>query len=226
MSHFTGFPQSLPEYFSALSKNNQREWFEENKSDYETLVKQPALQFIEAIALFVEKLTPPHKAEPRMNGSLRRIHRDTRFSKDKTPYNPRLHLVFWTGDHPNRSAGIHVVISASHFGIGAGHWGFEKHELENYRSAILDAKARKSLEKALIAAQAEGMVQTEPPLKKIPKGFEDAGDLARRKGMVVMNSREEGLAPQLFTPDCVDYVSARMKACLPLQAWLMQHVYK
>ncbi|MCP4184933.1 MAG: DUF2461 domain-containing protein, partial [Hyphomicrobiales bacterium] len=84
---------------------------------FQNIVVEPALQFIAAMQPIVSEFDPPLKAEARLNGSLRRIHRDVRFSKDKTPYNPRLHIIFWAGCHPNRSPACHIVLSAKHLGV-------------------------------------------------------------------------------------------------------------
>ena len=135
---FDGFPEQTLRFLQALHDNNDKGWFEAHRADYEQYYLQPALALIEALAPVAGALDPPHKAEAKQNGSLRRIHRDTRFSKDKTPYQPRIHLVFWTGDHPNRSAGIHLVFAHDHFGYGGGHWAFEKGALERYRDAVAD----------------------------------------------------------------------------------------
>ena len=82
--HFT---PALFKFLRELNKNNTREWFQANKDRYETDVRNPMLGFIADFAPYLEGLSPQFVAEPRRSGgSMFRIHRDTRFSKDKSPY--------------------------------------------------------------------------------------------------------------------------------------------
>jgi len=74
-------------FLDELAANNDRAWFEANKPRYEELVREPALDFIAAMAPELEKFAPHFRAEPRkMGGSLMRVFRDTRFARDKSPY--------------------------------------------------------------------------------------------------------------------------------------------
>jgi uncharacterized protein (TIGR02453 family) len=87
-----------PELFSFLAElraNNNRAWFGDNKHRYEEHVLEPALEFIAAFAPRLEKISPHIRAEARPSGgSLFRIYRDTRFSKDKSPYKTNLGIYF------------------------------------------------------------------------------------------------------------------------------------
>lgn len=224
---FDGLPRELPEFLAELKANNNRDWFEANKPRFQQVCVAPMLALIEALAPFAASLDPPHKAEARLNGSLRRIHRDTRFAKDKTPYHDHLHLIFWTGDHPNRSTGIHLVFGADGFGIGAGHWAFDADQLQRFREAMSDAQALKTLEAALTSAGADNQFPDEPQLKRVPAGFEGdglAGEMLRRKGLVVRTRAPEAYDKALFGPGAVDWLQGRMVAVVPVQAWLARHV--
>lgn len=225
---FPGFPHELPGFLHELKLNNEKAWFEANRERFEALAVRPALNFIEAVAGTVGGFDPPHHAVAKMNGSLRRIHRDVRFSKDKSPYNSWLHLVFWAGDHPNRSPSIHVVVSPGGFGIGCGQWALEPAQLKRYREAVMDPKRCASLEKALDAARECGCHLEAPALKRPPKGFENAqGSAAQyilQKGIVARN-RNEDFPDGFFDRRCVDTVLARMKMLVPLEKWLMDNLY-
>ncbi len=225
---FEGFPKETARFLTDLKANNSREWFEAHRDDYDAFYVQPALGLVEALAPVAAKIDPPHQAVPKLNGSLRRIHRDTRFSKDKTPYNTHLHLIFWAGDHPNRSSGIHLVMGHDGFGYGAGHWAFEPDALERFRRAVLDNNKRKALEKALAGAEAIGCSLGEPALKNVPRGFDkDApgSDYLKHKGIVARtpDDRHE-FDPRLFTPQSVDYCAGLMKSLAPLVKWIRDEV--
>ena len=91
-------PRLRPDLFAFLrdlSANNNREWFHANKDRYEDAVKEPALEFIQGFGPRLTTISPRFHANARaVGGSLFRIQRDTRFSKDKTPYklNTGLHF--------------------------------------------------------------------------------------------------------------------------------------
>ena len=81
------FVGRLLHFLNDLSKSNQRDWFQANKSRYETELLEPSLAFIEAMAAPLEKISPHFRAVPKkVGGSLMRIYRDVRFAKDKRPY--------------------------------------------------------------------------------------------------------------------------------------------
>src|SRR5262249_59486519 len=85
------FAPGLFSFLSDLRANNNREWFAANRDRYEEQLLEPALTFIDSFASRLEKISPHFRADARPSGgSLFRIYRDTRFSKDKTPYKTNL----------------------------------------------------------------------------------------------------------------------------------------
>lgn len=91
------FTKNTFQFLDELAANNTRTWFEANKKNYELLVREPALDFIEAMAPVLEKIAPAFRAEPRkVGGSLMRVYRDTRFSRDKRRIKPTSAFSFVT----------------------------------------------------------------------------------------------------------------------------------
>jgi uncharacterized protein (TIGR02453 family) len=87
MPHTSHFQPALFKFLRDLKRNNTREWFQANKERYERDVKVPLLHFISDFGPQLNKISPHFLADPRpVGGSMFRIYRDTRFSKDKTPY--------------------------------------------------------------------------------------------------------------------------------------------
>lgn len=81
------FTQSTFNFLDELAANNNKTWFEHNKSRYESLVREPAFDFIEAMEPALKSFAPSFRADAKkVGGSLMRVFRDTRFSRDKTPY--------------------------------------------------------------------------------------------------------------------------------------------
>ena len=217
------FTSDTFDFLRDLEQNNEKTWFEDNRARYENALKTPALDLIAALSEPMSALSPALRAEPRLNGSLRRINRDARFSKDKTPYSPRLHLVFWHGDHPNRSPGMHFVLHADGVGYGAGQWAIEPDRLAALRNKVIDPSTGAAFEAALSSAEAVGCQLGEPALKRIPKGFDaDAprADYLRYKGFVARTHDEKASPKAVIGEQALEWMMTQTRACLPLLAWL------
>ena len=89
------FGPELFRFLRDLKASNTREWFAENRERYEDAVRGPALDFVADVAPYLERVSPHFVADPRPSGgSLFRIHRDTRFGKDKSPYKTYVGIQF------------------------------------------------------------------------------------------------------------------------------------
>ena len=132
------FTKSTFSFLDELAANNNRAWFEENKSRYESLVREPALDFIEAMEPALNKFAPSFRAEPRkMGGSLMRVFRDTRFSRDKTPYKTNIGIQFRHSLGKDVHApGFYVHIATDECFFGAGCWHPEPDALGKIRDLI------------------------------------------------------------------------------------------
>ena len=129
----------LFEFFRELARNNRRDWFEANKPRYIADVRDPLLEFIAAFAPQLAKIAPEMLADPRpVGGSLFRIYRDTRFSKDKSPYKTHAAMAFRHEegrDLPGPAFYLHLG-SGSVF-AGAGIWHPAPKTLKQIRDAIV-----------------------------------------------------------------------------------------
>src|SRR5262249_17416320 len=138
-SGFSGFSEAL-EFLEALSDHNEREWFAENKARYERAVLEPALSFITAMAAPLKRFAPQFEAVPkRMGGSLMRVYRDTRFSRDKSPYKTNVGIQFrHRAGKDVHAPGYYVHIAPDDIFLGAGLWRPEPDALAGIRSAIVE----------------------------------------------------------------------------------------
>ena len=226
-NEFNGFKQNTFDFLRDLHANNNKDWFNANRERYEVCWLKPGLDFISAMEPVANALSAPHKAEARINGSLRRLYRDTRFSKDKTPYNPRMHIVFWCGDHPNRSPGIHIVLHRNHVGFGVGQWGLSPVQLEKYRRAIVNPTKRRSLLEALEQAEKCGCDLEPETLKRLPRGFDIDDEfefLLKRKSLVARTLVERDIPAEITSEKCVEHVTRLMNELFAVNKWLMKHV--
>ncbi len=223
MPRFNGFSPETFSFLSDLKENNRRSWFEANRDRYEAHWKAPALAFIEALGPGMAAMEPGMKAEAKLNRSLRRINRDVRFSADKSPYEPMVHLIFWPGELPNRGAGFHFVLNADGVGYGAGRWSFDRPVLGRYRERLTNPADREALLAALGQAALVGCHLDEPHLKKLPKGFESAPEwdyLLRYKGIVARTMEGRLMPDWIGTEKAIDEVLDRTRALMPLIGWL------
>ena len=133
------FGQELFEFLADLRQNNDREWFAANKHRYEEHLLEPALDFIEAFAPRLAKISPHFRADPRPSGgSLFRIYRDTRFSKDKSPYKTNVGIHF----RHERAKDVHAPGYYLHIGpdeayTGGGIWHPDTDGATRIREAIV-----------------------------------------------------------------------------------------
>jgi uncharacterized protein (TIGR02453 family) len=140
MSAFEGFPRDFYEFFNELKKNNDRTWFNANKQRYHESVVRPMGEYISAMAPRLESISPFYKADPRPHGgSMFRIYRDTRFSKDKTPYKTHAACHFRHGAGRDAHApGFYLHIETDSISIGGGIWRPPSKQLGLIREFIAD----------------------------------------------------------------------------------------
>ena len=224
---FEGFSPALLEFLRDLEKNNDKNWFDAHRADYEGLYLEPAKRFVTAMGPGLRKISKHLRAEGRVNGSIMRIHRDTRFSKDKTPYKTGLFLLFTEGDGPmKQGAGFGLHVNATGLGMMGGMFGFDDAQLVRFRKAVVDEKAGRALERAVREVARAGYGLSAPHYKRVPRGFDKdhpRADLLRQRALFA--SHEESPVPgTLFGPEAVEYCLDRFEAMRPVQKWLVENL--
>jgi uncharacterized protein (TIGR02453 family) len=134
------FGPGLLRFLRELERNNRREWFQANKERYEAEVREPALVFIRAMERHLHRISKHVVASDRkVGGSLMRVHRDVRFSKDKRPYKTNLGIQFrHEAGKDVHAPGFYFHVDPSSVFLGAGSWHPEKTALAAYRESIDD----------------------------------------------------------------------------------------
>jgi uncharacterized protein (TIGR02453 family) len=127
-------------FLKALEQNNEREWFDAHKQDYEALVRDPALDFISDMSDEMPAISRHFLAQPKkVGGSLMRVYRDTRFSNDKTPYKTNIGIQFRHEVGKDVHApGYYLHIEPGGCFIGVGMWHPEADALFKIRQAIVE----------------------------------------------------------------------------------------
>jgi len=134
----TGFPKETVRFLAGLKKDNSKSWFDAHRADYDAYLLEPAMAFVEAIAPRLRRIDPAIQAEPRVNGSIMRIHRDVRFSKDKTPYKTHAAAQFRHARGKDVHApGYYLHLDPTGCFVGVGMWHPDPDSLKKIRAAIM-----------------------------------------------------------------------------------------
>src|SRR5690242_5557082 len=118
-SGFPGFPEEGIQFFRRLARNNNRDWFQPRKAIFEEQVKRPMLELVDALNRGLARFAPEWVTDP--DKAVYRFYRDTRFSKDKTPYKDHIAASFHRRGMPkNGSGGYYFSVSHKEIEVGGG----------------------------------------------------------------------------------------------------------
>ncbi len=222
MSSFKGFSQETLQFFSALEANNNKTWFNAHKPDFENFIMQPAREFVVAMGERLREIMPGVVADPRINKSIFRIYRDTRFSNDKTPYKTNLGLWFWVGEgHKFENPGYYFHLDAENLMLAVGLHTFSKALLKAYREAVVDEPLGTALRKAVQSVAEKGYNLGEITYKRTPRGYDsDHPNAAFLLHSGLTSGVNLGLPEQLYTPALIDFSFEHFRNQTPIVKWL------
>jgi len=187
---FKGFDKKALEFLQDLRKNNNKEWFETHRAEYEKLILEPSRVFVEEMGDHLMALEPTIHAEPKMNKSLFRIFRDVRrMGANKAPLKTRIGYIFWQGRAKRlQSSSFYMHFSPDELLAAVGVRWFEKPLLDAYREYITDPQRRSELAFIVQSLETKGYRLIEKGYKRYPRGFSaDMQDveLSLYKGMAM-----------------------------------------
>ena len=222
---FAGFPLGLLHFLEELSNHNHRDWFQAHRAQYEEHLLEPSLAFIEAMADPLAKISPYFRAVAKKSGgSLMRIYRDTRFSKDKSPYktNVGIHFRHETGCDVH-APGFYFHIEPEEVFLGVGTWHPPTPALGKIRRAI-DQK-RSDWKRARDAQVFRRRFElTGDTLKRPPKGFDADHPMIedlKRKDHIAICALDHDV---LLQPLVVKETTAAFRASRPYMKFLCDAV--
>lgn len=226
MNTFNGFSKGLVDFYKGLEANNTKVWFENHRSDYEEFVKGPAEHFVCEMGENLSNLVPNINAIPKVNKSLFRINRDTRFSNDKRPYKTNMGIWFWEGDKKRMECpGFYFHYGENRLMLGAGIHMMPKDVLEQYRKAVVHKKYGPLLKKVVDKLRKDGYNVGEPKYKRVPVGFEkDHPNVEYLLWGGCTTGFEIDLPKQFFSREIIQYSLNHFKKMLPLQQWLKESI--
>ena len=221
---FAGFPREGLEFLEGLASDNTREYFDIHRETYQSALLQPAKDFVVALGEELQaRVSPGIRAEPRINGSILRINRDTRFSADKRPYKEHVDFWFWEGDGPSRERpGLFMRLRPGTVTLGAGMHRFEPPALAAYRAAVADETAGRALESAIADATGlRGATVGGLQYKRVPREFgadHPRADLLRHGALYV--SGDWKVPRSVSSPAFVGWAAERLERIAPVERWL------
>jgi uncharacterized protein (TIGR02453 family) len=223
---FRGFRPAAMTFLRALKRNNTREWFQAHRDDYEREVRAPLVALVEEMDVRLAELAPEIVGDPKR--SLFRIHRDVRFSSDKSPYKTNAACWFYHGDAgrgvgsttPHGGAGFYFHMEPGDSMIGGGIWMPPRPTLTRLREGIDEehASLRRILRDAALKKRF-GTLDESAMLTRMPRGYAEdhpAADLLRHQSFTVGRSLTDA---ELFSPKLADLLARDYARLVPLVRW-------
>lgn len=216
---FRGFPEAGMQFFRALKRNNRREWFQARKHVYDEQLKAPMVELVTALTAEMMRFAPDHVADPAK--AIYRIYRDTRFSKDKTPYKTHIAAIFpRRGLVKHAGAGLYFSVSPDEIEVAGGVYMPGTDELLAIRMHIAEhhERLRQNVKSQKLRTLMGGLHGEQ--LSRIPKGFpadHPAADLLRYKQWLFYVMLDPALAT---TPKLLGEIRKRFEVMMPFLDFL------
>ena len=223
---FDGFPEAGLQFLRDIEVNNNKEWFQANKGLYEAELLAPAQDFVMALGSRLQVIEPGIVFDTRTDGRgvLMRFYRDTRFSKDKSPYKVNIAGMYTDGQGKKTerpSFGFHM--GAESMELMAGMFAFSKSQMAAYREAVAADQSGEELAAVLTDLGAYHLVGEK--YKRVPDGYDAAhprADLLRFAGLYVHPPAVDGRF--LTGPELVDVCFDHFRKMAPVYDWLENYV--
>ncbi len=225
MAQDAAFSPRLFRFLKDLAANNDRDWFSENRARYESSVKEPALAFIASFAPRLRKISPHFRADARaQGGSLFRIYRDIRFSKDKSPYKTHTGIQFrHEAGKDAHCPGFYLHLEPGRIFMGAGIWHPDAQTARSIRERIV---ARPGEWKRATRSKAftETFKLEGDSLKRPPRGFDPSHELMedlKRKDFIASTKLTQ---KAVLSPGFLDELTHLCERSSPLMRFLCRAV--
>jgi uncharacterized protein (TIGR02453 family) len=218
---FGGFPESGLVFLRELAKHNGRDWFEAHRKVFDDELVPAMLAWCGELTERLRDVMPALTFVPRLGGSIYRLNREVRFSRDKSPYKTHLTALLWEGGEKHDAPSVYLRVSPEGVVFGGGLYVFEEGRLDRFRKLLQNPAAAARLTEALAAAGRDGLEPGGEKLGKPPRGFDPEGpsaELAKHKGLVVAKTVSCG--PWLSGRESLDRSESSARAYAPLHAWL------
>ena len=219
---FSGFGAPFFDFFEELKHHNNRAWFQDHKAAYERDVVAQMLAFIEAMGPRLSEISEQYTAiAKKSGGSMFRIYRDIRFSRDKTPYKTHAACQFrHVMGRDAHAPGFYVHLEPDRIAVGGGIWQPPSRYLTRIRETIADSPAAwgKIIGDSELTRRFGGIHGD--CLKRAPRGYDPShphiADLRRKSFFLMQPIGREAAA----LPSFVDETAAAFRAADPLMRFI------
>jgi uncharacterized protein (TIGR02453 family) len=226
-SEFAGFRPGALGFLRRLARNNRRDWFERHRAEYETELKGPLAALVEEMDVRLATIAPELLGDPRR--SIFRIHRDVRFSADKSPYKTNAACQFYHQDAgrgagqdaEGAGAGLYFQLADGDCFVAGGIWMPARSTLDKIREAI--AARYEELEeivRASVFRRRFKRLNEEAMLKRMPRGYDEQHPAARwlkYRSFTVWRQLSEA---EVLDPGLPATLARDFTAMVPLVRWL------
>jgi uncharacterized protein (TIGR02453 family) len=221
------FTNAALSFFRSLERNNNKEWFEAHRADYENEVREPMRALIDDMNARIARFAPEIRGDPKR--SMFRINRDTRFSRDKSPY--KTHAACWFnhrsashrvgGEANEGSAGFyfHLQPGGKSF-VGAGLWMPPRPQLNKLRDAIVEDHEGFDRMVRGLTKRVGGLDDEHGMLKRMPRGYAEDHPAAKWLKYQSFTSGRALKDSDVVGPQLPGLLARQFEALLPLVRWL------
>ena len=219
------FSKDYIQFFKELEKNNNKEWFDENRKRYEQEVKKPFQNFVGHLIDKASHVDPEIHIKP--SDAIMRINKDFRFSKEKIPYNTyNAAIISKTGKKSKEYPGIYLQMGADNILIFGGAYTVEKESLYNIRNSIKnDESILKKVLNNKDFKEKFGELQGEKN-KILPPEFKEAAKeepLIANKNFYCMAELDSS---NILKDDLDEIIMSYYKAAKPVNDYLKSAMYQ
>ncbi len=228
---FEGFPKAAFTFLKGLAEHNEREWFEARRAEYEGSLREPMKALIEEMDARLAVIAP--EITGTVKGSMFRIHRDIRFSKNKAPYKTNAACWFYHRDSKGNvgqdavhgGAGLYFHLEPRACFAGGGVWMPPAPALKRIRAALdVGHEEFNAIVSARPFRKLFGVLDTEAMLKRMPRGFDadhPAGDWLRYQSFTAGCALTQGEVTSATLPDRLEDIFTTI---VPLVRWLNEAI--
>lgn len=221
------FPFATEEFFNQLKQNNTKEWFENSRERYNSDVLAPAQELVTLLGLEIGRFRPNLQAIPKIDKSIFRLHRDVRFSKDKSPYKTHLGIFLWEGKRKKMEcSGLYFHLEPGNYFMATGIYMFPPDLLKVYRKCVAESVKAKELHDIMQRLAAQGNIQLgNKHFKKLPRGFQDEfpqNEYLLYNGLYGMISGHDFQA--IEGKQAIEFCTQGFEKMMDLHVWLVENL--
>jgi uncharacterized protein (TIGR02453 family) len=220
------FTRASLSFFKGLARNNDKQWFEAHRDEYENEVREPMRDLIEEMDARFKRLAPEIGGDPKR--SMFRIHRDIRFSRDKSPY--KTHAACWFnhrraspkvgGEADGGSAGFYFHLQPGKSMVGAGLWMPPRPQLAKLRDAIVEDHEVFDRTVRSLTTRFGGLDTEHGMLKRMPRGYAEDHPAAKWLRYQSFTSGRVLKDSDVIGPQLPSLLAREFEGLLPLVRWL------